>query len=1650
MSWKKLAPVAVALLMALPTAVLVSPASAQAAPPTVAIAPTVPWHYQVGFLEKLYFDFERSDDTGEWDGFQDCATPSGSVTNPTGALEMTPFRLRLAPQEDPSDFISRVQCDFAAGTSNSATILAFESVPTLRSFNVTSNDSLRIEYRGKNQAGNIITAVVQSGDNAGVSATHVIAAREVDSDVATLGFSIPIGNTNRYAFQAGAPIKVTFTVSGPAGAALPDPQNTWSLDDRYTRLEIRSPDSLRAATWTTDQDGKVRDIFEPIPADKEILGPLPRVVGFFAVESALSDAEARGGGNAVFTFVRNGEPVPIGPGGSQTVTGEFNQSSSLAGTGRAVWTFPAGVLDYRGLAAGEYELTVQKQHPQSASYYRGIAHTFRIGTQSARLAVVPGEQLTHEVAPGSSTTYVLHLNNTGSVNDSFAVTAEFVSGTPTLGWGASIGGPGLENNLVRLAPGEQKIITATVTAPFAAVGDSSVFLINAQSTIDTKAQNTSLTVVSRISNAIIRDVGVIAPTQPISFEPGTETRVQVYAWNKGTRPANMTFFIEEKAVSGWSVDFTRSGQLLDRLTLSSVPPGALAVGTLVARGPIDAPGATYDVKLNATNLDAAGFAADAPVRFVVNPTATVRVEVLDKVNGEGHVVQMHPCYTDPTDERIVGSLQQGCAQSTPIDGVEGVWFRTWISNTGRVTDTFGLALQAISVCNGGFLASTSQDETNFRFYVRAPNGERTGITSIPNLPPGTTAEVYVWVKLNPGATYDNGPLSGFCSNSDVPFLRFAVVATGERTKAVGIGEGTVTLVDTTSRAKGARIEAVERLGGYDADSPYVDISRAGVTTLEGPVELPRNATYYVRVTNAAGFREYVDSDGDRHSPNLTVSVEGLGIDSGWNVSIRPRNGETRTDLNPYGKQVYVSSYYNGAPESWLDQEIEVVVTPPRDKTLLAGNSFTFALQARVNDSGTTHTMLIKSIVTEFANVTMAADNTRVSMHPGEPGAFLLLVQNNGSSPATVGLRAGMVEEVTRDGSNWGISLGANTFELPAKSNRTIALLVTPPVGSEGSSGEINVTVEFANAKVANTNRNASLRLFADVVAQDSLSLSAVQTSVTAAPGGFANFLVTLASTRDVGYTATTTPIPNWTTDLSPAAGNILPGVPQTISVTMRVPSDVKENLTFSSILRVSEPGNPTNFDSLPLSINIQGGKPIAALDVPSFQQRTVDRNGVRDFEVDVKNTGNAAGRIRLEVEPSDAAWTATFANVEDPANPYVDLGPNELKKVNVSVRAPLNVPENALVQIQVVAYSPDLSQSARAVIQARIHDYGLSLAISPPSLDIVPGAVAEVVLKLRNRGNDNDTLNVSYVGDQDLPEWAVTVLGDSRIQLGPNEERELRARIQSPVESLPSPRTYNFKFYAGTLGGAAVNFSKNDTATAAISVYRYVAVDVDRDSHMELAVDVDKLNTNGYEQFREVNGEGTQTQVIASTSLQGRTRFLLDVPVDTTDGTADVWFDPEAVYAYQIPAKQSRDVTGDRVPDYLVDTDRDGKVDQVYDSDAERYLTAVEVKVFGDGRVQYLVDTKGDAKPDRYYDPEANVVTDTQRVSGEPESIIGIDTDDDKKVDKYYDTKTGRITDAKLSNFGNFFLDYWYFFVAFAAMLLLTIVLVVRRRRAQG
>ncbi|HUR67949.1 MAG TPA: hypothetical protein VM370_01790, partial [Candidatus Thermoplasmatota archaeon] len=1123
----RLLAVTMAALMLASSVVIFAPAAiAQDGVPT---RPTVIFEPIPNLRQFLYPHFANIGGRPDSAGVQpDCPSAASTAAH----------ALTLDPADGGGTLQARQPCTFTPGNSVEFTTAASGLNPNRR-INFTGNNSFAYHHAGVVPDGVVLTVDLRS-EGTTIASGRVVGAnddsgRPLDVYDVTLNLAGNGATTGRQFADANKPLILAISSAGPSPTIPLDAvsPSTWRLNDNASWLEVRGDDIVRAASWITDEKNVIRSLFTPIandsllPSDKD-----RRVVGHFALQSALGITDASRGAAPQFSILLDGHVRELGAGGVTVLTGVENTSASVTALGLVVWSFPASSVNYRGFPAGEYTVHVEKSHHQGAPINRAVDPKFSIAAQSVRLdpfadSRIAGllETQAHSVQPGSSTTYLLMVNNTGAVNDTFTINLS-APNAPS-GWGATVAGPDVLARRISVPAHESRVLTVTVNAPFSATGEV-IHLVNVTSTLDPGARSRDLTLVTTVRGDLVRDLGIVFLARSTTVEPGVASTFPVYLWNRGTRVANASLEISETPAKDWEIDFTQGTANVDRLVLSSIQPGDIAEATLRVTGPLATTQPTHPITINATLLDVAGVSTDRAITFALEARPGVSLTVLTNVGAHEHIAELSHT-VDVTQAGTAAGQQPQAPTSQPtcdvdpsglfgsacqIDGLDGLWYRVWVSNTGRVTDTFDLTADSfVSNCQTPTPSSPRAPPVfpnatdglgvgGFGFYFRGPSGGFTGLSRLVDLPAGNTSEVYLWVPVHdeqgPCETTDGSTTETF------DFVIQAKGAAGSIARA-GISAKARDGLDTNADgSNGVYLEGVARESGYSSTRPYVDISNAAKRTVVASVQPGGKTTYYVRMTHLADWGEYTGTENTprKHENDLKISLLGVKYDEGWNVSIRPvlDSSVNTLELNPYGNEynftnVNLASGTTPAPrEGWFDRELEVVVTAPSiaNGTAVAGLRHEFQILAETNRTNERSTLGIATIVGNLADVKVTANQTTISAHAGKAAPFLLTVSNEGSSASDVTLRASMADGVT---GAWQVNPNAQRFPLAPFKNRTIALLVTPPAGAtQGARGDVNVAVEYARDPLQpNKTNTTTLRLTADVVGPSALQLSTSST-----------------------------------------------------------------------------------------------------------------------------------------------------------------------------------------------------------------------------------------------------------------------------------------------------------------------------------------------------------------------------------------------------------------------------------------------------------------------------------------------------------------------------------------------------------------------------
>jgi uncharacterized membrane protein len=501
----------------------------------------------------------------------------------------------------------------------------------------------------------------------------------------------------------------------------------------------------------------------------------------------------------------------------------------------------------------------------------------------------------------------------------------------------------------------------------------------------------------------------------------------------------------------------------------------------------------------------------------------------------------------------------------------------------------------------------------------------------------------------------------------------------------------------------------------------------------------------------------------------------------------------------------------------------------------------------------------------------------------------------------------------------------------------------------------------------------------------------------------------------------------------------------------------------------------------------------------------VPRSGTVLFPVLVRNVGTANDTMTFQARflnqsqvLGSAPWSVSVQRGDSGDNigcvPSVttrgvlqalSIDPQVGCVVFVNVTVPLNIPrqgEHADVDFVVRATSPQVAPITLRLV-AYVQDYDIRLRVTNTTVDAVPGQTLNFLLNITNAGDcprlcaGVDTFDVQVDIGGLAGFWNVTS-EFSAIKLLNNTARDVQISVQVPrVTPGAAPTTgavlgitvrsrqvESIKPSVEALGaGNPLTLylaSVQKTQLVTVNLFPYVAFDIDDDKDLELAVDRNRNNLDGFEFFTD-----PFTAIIQSVDLlaadgddDGRVDHFVDVNLD---GRPDVYWDPDDTRLTTVfggskdrsGTKTFPDLNNDGTLEFLYDSDGDLAADRWIDPATRRSGVVIAKDFDDDGSAEYIIDTNGDGRPDRYFDPDRGprgLVTTVELSSAGGGQRYEIDTNGGGRPTKVYDRVTGEVSDARVQGTLEFVATYWYLVLLFLAVAVLGGYLVVQRRRQQG
>lgn len=1447
---------------------------------------------------------------------------------------------------------------------------------------------------------------------------------------------------------------------------------------RDSKVVLRTDRIVDEAVWPTDKSGALQRTFNPNASSSERF-----MVGRMAIRSPFGPAavpergfsgEIEAPDGSLVDLITETEDTKDASIAMRTIEGLEARNGSLK-----VYKFrkpadhPQPWHYEEGVDAGPYEIRVS-----GTILERGV--TFRtsaaMGAFQFSLGPVDGETTNHDFRRGTSTTFLLRLENKASQPDTYKVNEniEFSQGGS---WSADVIGVDRDNE-VSLDPDEQALIRVRLIPPSSATtGDAA--RVNVTATSQASESSKSLTLQGSITDQTVRDVGLFVlrgPNEPFPVGVDETTEIQVFAWNQGTA----TDSIEVSFVDGSFEpdDPSRFDASLVKRTFENIQPGGIArvpiqVTTTDAVDRNDT--FQFDVQASSTNVPEET-SDPLTVHTVVRAVRGFDVFALDGRNPEALQSKKFAKYniSEPSGPVAVQCESEGNTgpqyDRNCRDWTNVTYHRLTIHNTGDVAETFRLSRQAVSFTHSGqgcnpVLDGSGDPRWKGAAFVPKLDNENPG-SEDPledgqlTVQPGDTKRVYLRVAFN-GST----PIWGEIAPDEQPCDWDAYKTTvkvdmldSQRTKLIPTTTKIFAVHPSSSdfeRAAKARL-ALQAATGHNGT--FVEVPQFST------IEPGQNTTIPFTLSNQAGHFDPI---------NLTLGPRNVIQDlreKGWTIELVSLDGTPVRTLEDAGVfQVPTKRAFGNATGGHMishttgaDFALGIKVQAPsagvqedvrHTFTVEATSSF----DARVQDS----IGLGIQVGSDFA-FNLVEGVQEIEAPAGDRVGFGLTIENTGATRDTYRISASGSPAAFQDplvrpqrvtispGSQKAIAIETSTEGAQPGSTGTLNVQVTADAGTDTEQDDIGPrTVEYAvNVRQSGT-----------------LSMQAEQETVRIGPGGQNVINFTITNERNTERTVRISELiapAGFDTTLS--EGNdtktIGPQNSRTFSYVIQAPQDIVEGSLFTFLLRVEDTEDTSDF-ATGLGHASVIGETAVRLEAEEAR-KVVDRNGNTSFPVLVHNPGTSPTWYELTPQASSAGWTTQVLDAQGQPieNASVRVAEKTFKRVLIDVSAPKDVAKGHVENVTLRAAAiGQRSVSDSISMKAAIHDYAIGIEVTGAiEKDAIPADNVDYSVTLTNQGNGKDTIELTFEGPKgEDPIWDVSteLSEDTTPTLKPGEslrDVSVTVHVPGPGEGpVPSADGVTSVIRATSLGAPATGGAPTATTQVTTRLVDYVRFDIDGDTAFEMGVDLNRDASDGFEVFADRDptlidrGVLDEAQSRVSTGLatidgddDGRIEHIVDT---NGDGIGEKYFDPDRAQAYTIP--YTVDVDGDGQPDHPVDADFDGRIDGVHDAGDDTVRQAVNLDFSGDGRRDLLVDTDGDTFFDTFVNPHTSppIITGVER-NGD---LYKLDTDDDGEVDTHYNVQTQSIEDARTANLETFLEDYWWFLLVFLLVLGLFGVIVYRR-----
>ena len=1295
-------------------------------------------------------------------------------------------------------------------------------------------------------------------------------------------------------------------------------------------------------------------------------------------------------------------------------------------------------------------LTESRIEPQVYSLTQGWdirAPEIQIGGRGITFKLLGAS--THEVNPKEPTEFRFLVTNTGTEDDSVAITAT----DPGSGWVATVLGGGQ----VFVKPGGKAIVVVEVTPPPAATtGQRSVTVRASSSFLDVPDPSTE-SVTVRLVSELRRGVNITTDVSSFSVRPGLAKGLALTVRNNGT--ARDSFVVLPNLpsnIQGWTVVMSP--------TSLQIPAGSTATVTALIRAPGEAPsGLNFPLGLTAVEVgDSSVFSrVDIPVN--VFSVEGLLVGLLDGSGPRLMREDMEICRGGTagglinTVEWQVGTYcmvsdeVQGAPAPGPVDQVQehipdddsdnAALFRLAVENLGDAEDAYRVT---------GFWDTSEEGTSDLQNCELDPSGGDAG----DGIPDGWR---YNWgpdvgeplpASAQAGANQHSGAFSGIYTfaGTDAPIV---VPARSTHYQYVEIGyvdmDGSCTYDDWGTQVPHSYLSSTAKLvvtfqSVHDASRKFTvplvtKLEPAG--DLQSPnrfaggkhdpvlePELDAPTDQFVQVKNTLTYQLRAINKGNEKDDLILRAV----ASNGWAVALS-RGGSVPDGVtcdNPTADGTLVCRQLG------VYDEVLINVTARPPELGEPGDRTDITVTVASGDAGGVSDTqgLIGHVAGTFA---FAAGPRGDATRTGAPGTTVPLpfaIRNLGTEGDTY--RASLLLSDPK----WTpvLSTGAGIFVPALNEGAGYVGVIIPADAPLGTPKQFRVAVDSVS-----TGSRQVFDLFATPVAPGRLSLVSEAGQDVLLPARGTPQEVDVRATLTSGGSTTVRVTadqlslpPGWAVAAKAPVSTALPastdltmapddsGRPTAV-VTFLVTAPDDAISTSRGVLRlvgIDATGDDASLRAttdVVLNLASTFGLELNATDA----EQIIAPGGDAIFDVKVSNLGLGPDTVRFTRTALPAGW----AMVTNPGS--LSLGPLESSNVTVKISAPTTAAPKANASIILFATSVGEPTTLDSVqLKAEVGFNELKAVFLGPEPYGSPQETLVYALNVTNTGNLPDEVKVTGALDTiGLSKHLQGNASETLIKLEPGESREVVV-YQTLGASIPSGVAMQSTMtFTSLLDERAQPAKANVTITG--HVLKYALSDVNGDSLVEYAVDRDQDDANGFEQFQATTAPGGLP--LALPDLQkflrddARESFSRDITLEdgtverilvyTIDGDEDgrvdhfldkdgddqpdFYWDPDANKA--TPIEFRKDINGDQVPESFVDVDGEGSLDAVFDLTRGTFTDVIQLDVDGDGELDYVVDRDGDGNVDQ---DETVLYTRTGKLL----IVQKVDVDGDGKLDQVFDT----------------------------------------------